>query len=131
MRYFPAGYAGGVTTATLDLSDASDTTQFTWVPKNDCVIHGFGGVVTEAMGTMTTTVGVGSLTISGTEKSTVTATPSAAIGTETYGTQFKPVKVAAGATILFKTKTQAVGGTITGEYAPFIYVEFFPAITPA
>lgn len=130
-RYFPAGYAGGVAVATIDYSDAAATTEFTWVPQSTVVIYGWGGVATEAMGTMTSTPGVGSLTIGTAEVSTITALPAAAIGTETNGTQLeKPIRVDAGTSVIIKVKTQAVGGTIVGEHAVFLWVEFFPNISP-
>ena len=125
VRYFPAGMGSAGALGALDISDADNTTEFTWIPQEPCKIYGFGGLVVEATGTQSTTAGVCSLTIAGTEVSTFTAGISSAIGTEKLGSDFVPTKVAAGATILFKVKTQAVGGTIVGEFAPFIDVEFF------
>lgn len=125
-RFFPAGMGAAGHLGALDISDASDTTIFTWVPQERCKIYGFGGVCTEATGTQTTTAGVCSLVV-GTEKSTFTAGLSSAIGTERLGSDFVPFNVPAGTSVVFKVKTQAVGGTITGEFAPFLEVEFFPA----
>lgn len=130
-RFFPAGIGAAGHLGALDMSDASGTTEFTWVPQTKVVIYGFGFVVTEAMGTMTTTEGVASLTIGSTEHSTAEATPSAAIGTETLGTQFDPVTVAVGTSVIFKVKTQAVDGTVVGEGAPFVICEFFHNLAPA
>lgn len=126
VRYFPAGMGAAGHLGALDISDASDTTEFTWVPLEPCIIYGFGGLVTEATGTQSTTAGVCSLTV-GTEKSTLTAGISSAIGTEKLGTDFVPFKVAAGTSVVFKVKTQAVGGTVVGEFAPFLDLEFFQA----
>lgn len=126
-RYFPAGIASAGGLGALDISDADATTEFTYVPQEVVWVYGFGGVVAEATGTQSSTAGVCSLTLNGTEVSTFTAGISKAIGTEALGSDFKPVKVLAGQAIVFKVKTQAVGGTIVGEYAPFIECEFFPA----
>lgn len=131
VRYFPAGIGAAGHLGAIDVSDSSDTTEFTWIAKHNCKIYGFGGVVTEAMGTMSSTSAVGSLVIGSTEHSTMTATPSAAIGTESEGTDFDPVYVAAGTSIIFKNKTQASGGTTVGEWAGYVYLEMFPDLTPA
>lgn len=124
VRYFPAGIGAAGHLGALDISDASDTTEFTWVPLEPCKIYGFGGLVTEATGTQSTTAGVCSLTV-GSEKSTFTAGISSAIGTEKLGSDFVPFKVAAGTSVVFKVKTQASGGTVVGEFAPFLDIEFF------
>lgn len=126
-RYFPAGIASAGGLGALDISDAADTTEFTWVPLDACVIYGFGGLVVEATGTQSSVQGVCSLTIGSTEVSTFTAGISKSIGTEVLGSDFVPTKVAAGTSVIFKVKTQASGGTVVGEYAPFVDVEFFPA----
>lgn len=125
-RYFPAGIGAAGHLGALDISDADDTSVFTWVPQDDVIIYGFGGVVTEAMGTQTTTEGVCSLEVDGVEQSSFESTPSAAIGTEAKGSDFRPIKVTAGTPIELVVKTQAVGGTIVGEYAGFVDCEFFP-----
>ncbi len=130
-KYFPAGVpaAGGV--GTLDISDASSTIEFAWIPANDCVIYGFGGLAVEATGTQTTTVGVISMNVATVEHASVSAGVSKAVGTEVFDSTMAPIKVTAGTTVDFLVKTQAVGGTVTGDYAPFIYVEFFPALAGA
>lgn len=130
-KLFPAGVGAAGHLGALDISDASGTTVFTWVPVNDCVIYGFGGTCTEATGTQTTTVGVLSMEIDTVEVSSVEAGVSQAIGTEVMDLTMIPTKVVAGTAVEFIVKTQAVGGTVTGEYAPFVYAEMFPAINGA
>lgn len=128
VRIFPAGVGAAGHLGALDISDASNTTEFTWVPASDCVIYGFGGTCTEATGTQTTTPGVVSMEINAVEVSEITAAISAAIGTEIVDLSFDPIKVLAGTPVVFKVKTQAVGGTVTGEYAPMVYAEMFAAL---
>lgn len=130
-KYFPAGVPAAAGVGTLDISDASATIEFSWIPANDCIIYSFGGLCVEATGTQTTTVGVMSMNVATVEQSSVSAGVSKAVGTEVYDTTMTPIKVAAGTTVDFLVKTQAVGGTVTGDYAPFIFVEFFPALTGA
>ena len=130
-KYFPCGAGSAGALGALDISDASATIEFSWIPAIDCVIYGFGGLCTEATGTQTTTAGVVSMNVATVESSSVTAGVSKAIGTEIFDTTMVPIKVAAGTTVDFLVKTQAVGGTIVGEYAPFIFVEFFPALAGA
>lgn len=130
-KYFPCGAGSAGALGALDISDASNTTEFTWVPANDCVIYGFGGLCTEATGTQSTTAGVVSMEVDTVEVASATAAISSAIGTEILDTTMTPIKVAAGTSVEFLVKTQAVGGTIVGEYAPFIFVEFFPALAGA
>lgn len=130
-RHYPAGIGAAGHLGALDISDADGTTEFTWTPVEDCMIYGFGGTVTEATGTQSTTAGVCSLVVGSTEKSTFTAGISKGIGTEARGSSFVPFKVAAGTAVLFKVKTQAVGGTIVGEYAAYLELEMFPALEGA
>lgn len=126
VRYYPAGIGAAGHLGALDINDSSDTSEFTWVPQTDVVIYGFGGLVTEATGTQTTTQGVCALEVDGTEYSTFTADTEAAIGTEAKGSDFAPIKVAAGTSVELVVKTQAAGGTVVGEYAGYIDCEFFP-----
>lgn len=124
-KYFPAGIGPTGQVGALVIVTAGTT--FSWVPKDDVLIYGFGGLCTVATGTQTTTVGVCSISTGGTERATFTAGVSAAIGTEVTSTNFGPIRVPAGTTVAFAVKTACVGGTTTGQYAPYIYCEFFPA----
>ena len=86
---------------------------------------------TEATGTQSTTQGVISISVAGTEVATLTANISDAIGeTQTFtvdsaldeGNPY--VYFAAGDDIAIKTKTQAVGGTVSGDGTVFLPVNF-------
>lgn len=131
VRLYPAGISAAGGLGAIDINDAADTSEYTWDPVSPCWIYAFGGTCTEATGTQTTTTGVGSLEIGGTEHSAATAGTSAAIGTEVQGSQFDPVYVAAGTDVEFVNKTQAAGGTVTGEYAGWVLVEIFHNVAPA
>lgn len=112
-------------TAAADISDAADTTQFTMeapykgvIRLDECFVRW-----TEATGTQTTTRGVLSIVVAGTEVATLTANASDAIGQTQRFTATTPtttpkdpyIEFNAGDAILVKTKTQAVDGTITGD----------------
>ena len=87
----------------------------------------------EAMGTMTTTVGIASIEVAGVEVATVTVVPSDAIGVtyeltlnSTYATAANgagEVRFAAADAIECITKTQAVDGTVTGTLRFYLSVE--------
>jgi len=116
-----------------DISDAADTTQYT-------IYAPFKGVIrldecflrwTEATGTQTTTAGVISISVAGTEVATLTAGVSLAIGKTQRFTSTTPttnpkdpyIEFAADDAIVIKTKTQAVDGTITGDGDVFLHLE--------
>lgn len=102
-----------------DISDAAATVQFTMeapyrgvLRLDECFIRW-----TEATGTQTTTAGVLSISVAGTEVATLTANVSDAIGETQIFTAAsdKNIEFLAGDDIVIKTKTQAVDGTITGD----------------
>lgn len=83
----------------------------------------------EAAGTQTTTAGVGSIEVAGTEYATLTSGKDEAVGdvdtwtlAATVGND-KAVYFAAADLIDVKLKTQAVGGTVTGEIRVYLVVE--------
>lgn len=130
MGYVTYGTGIGAT-ETIDLNDASDTSQYTFdAPKNGKILlrESFA-IVQEAIGTMTSTTGVGSIEVGGTEIATITPTASDAIGTAYTLTEGSGVgddgtyPVSAGDAIEFITKTQAVGGTVTGELEVVLALE--------
>ncbi len=117
-----------------DISDASDTTQFTVnapykgvIRLDECFIRW-----SEATGTQTTTPGVISISVAGTEVATLTAGLSLAIGQTQRFTANTPattpkdpyIEFNAGDAIVVKTKTQAVGGTITGDGDVHLHFEW-------
>ena len=118
-----------------DISDADDTTQFTIeapaagvVEIQKCFLRW-----SEATGTQSSTQGVVSIEVAGTEVATLTANISDAIGetqvftgatTDTNGNTINSIDFAAGADIVIKTKTQAVGGTVTGDGDVFLGLHF-------
>lgn len=122
-------------TGVADISDADATSQFTMEAP-------FAGVIrldesflrwTEATGSQTTTQGVLSIEVAGTEVATLTANQSDAIGeTQTYtavvtdvnGNLDQNIEFAAGDDIVLLTQTQAVGGTITGDGDVFLSLEW-------
>tara|TARA_R100000655_G_scaffold80416_2_gene119821 strand:- start:19 stop:411 length:393 start_codon:yes stop_codon:yes gene_type:complete len=118
-----------------DISDADDTTQFTYVTpfagRLDLSESTF--MWTEATGTQTGTQGVLSIEVGTTEYATLTAPQSAAIGTA-QGYTVVPhgdtdagnpvVYFNAGDNIVLKTKTQAVGGTIVGDGSANLAITF-------
>ena len=126
----------GAATDLIDLNAAAGV-MMTWVPAQKCRIYAFGGTYMEAVaaGGMSTTTGVASMgydkagSTAEVEKSTITpnVTTGQAIYTEQMGTDFAPFHCdgPAGDAIVFRVKTQAVGGTVTGEIRPFVIVEFF------
>jgi len=123
---------GKASSETIDLNDASDTTSFTFdAPKaGKILLNQSFAVVIEAIGSMTTTVGVGSIEVGGTEIATITPTASDAVGTAYTLTPVSAVvgddqsyPVSAGDAIEFITKTQAVGGTVTGELEVVLAME--------
>ena len=106
-------------TLAADISDAADTTQFTIeapyrgvLRLDECFVRW-----SEATGTQTTTRGVISITVAGTEVATLTANVSDAVGqTQKYtAAGEKYIEFDAGDAIVLKTKTQAVDGTIIGD----------------
>ena len=117
----------------IDLSDADDTTAYLFdAPSAGKILlnESFAVAVNEAMGSMTTTPGVGSIEIGGTEYATIVVTASDAEGTSYTLTEAATVGddgavyVSAGDSIEFITKTQAVDGTITGELQVFLACVF-------
>lgn len=112
--------------AVADLNAASDTTAATFVAPLDgkIMIGETVGVAEEAIGTMTTTNAVVSIEVDGQEVGTLTPTPSDVIGTAYVFTPDGTIATSAngdgsvqfttGDVITVKTKTQAVGGTVTG-----------------
>lgn len=83
----------------------------------------------EAAGTQTTTAGVASIEVGGTEYATLTSGKNEAIGDRDVFTLSgvgvdKAVYVAAGDLIDVKLKTQAVGGTVTGTIRVYLCFEF-------
>lgn len=142
-KYFPLVFtsaSGGslvvTTTAVVDLNAASGTTSYAWKTIVPFILYGWGAIVSEVVGTMTTTKGVAS--ISGTigsaslaEMGTLTVAGGEAVNAEIMGTLAaanQNQKFGAGDLVTFKTKTQAVGGTVTGDLVPFLLVEFFPTL---
>lgn len=108
-----------------DISDADATTQFTYkaakkgvIRLDECYLRW-----SEATGTQTTTAGVISITVAGVEVATLTAGLSLSIGDTQFFTATTPttnpkdawISFLVGDTIVIKTKTQAVGGTLTGD----------------
>jgi len=102
-----------------DINQADGTTNYTAeMPKagvlrlDECFLRW-----SEATGTQTTTQGVISIEVAGTEVATLTANISDAIGESQLFTASgdKYVEFSAGDDIEVITKTQAVGGTVTGD----------------
>ena len=90
-------------------------------------------VWTEATGTQSGTQGVLSIEVAGTEYATLTAPQSAALGTAQHYTVVPSgstdagnpvVDFEAGDSISMLTKTQAVGGTITGDGVVCLAITF-------
>lgn len=111
-----------------DINQADDTTNYT-------VEAPFAGVLrldesllrwSEATGTQSTTQGVISIEVAGTEVATLTANISDAIGeTQLFtASDSKYIEFSAGDDIEVITKTQAVGGTVTGDGTAMLSVEF-------
>lgn len=107
-----------------DISQADGTTNWAITAPFDGRLTLDGSFLqwTEATGTQTTTQGVVSIEVAGTEVATLTAGQSSAIGTTqtfTLDSSIDPgspyVVFDAGDSIELKTKTQAAGGTITGD----------------
>lgn len=123
---------GTTATDVIDLNDAATTIAYTFdAPKAGKInLRLSYARVTEAIGTMTTTVGVGSVEVGGVEYATIVPTASDAVGTTYTMTEAAAVGddgavyVAAGDKIDFVTKTQAVGGTVTGELEVFLACEW-------
>lgn len=102
-----------------DISDVATTDQFSMEAP-------FAGVLridecflrwTEATGTQSSAQGVLALEVAGTEVATLTANISDAIGeTQTFtASSDKNVEFSAGDDIVITVKTQASGGTVTGD----------------
>lgn len=130
VKYITSGAAAA---NVIDLSDADDTTAYLFdAPRAGKILlnESFAVAVNEAMGTMSTTPGVGSIEIGGTEYATIVVTASDAEGTSYTLTEAAAVGddgavyVDAGDSIEFITKTQAAGGTIIGELQVFLACEF-------
>lgn len=110
-----------------DINQADNTTNWTMeAPKNgiirldECFLRW-----TEATGTQSTTQGVISIEVAGAEVATLTANISDAIGeTQTFTeSDNKYIDFAAGDDIEVITKTQAVGGTVTGDGDVYLSLE--------
>lgn len=96
------------------------------------VLVNWSGLVTEVVGSMTSTKAVASVSVtpvggSITEIGTITVAGGEAVDTEIMGTMATPLqKFNAGDIITFKSKTAGSGGTTTGDLFPILYCEFFP-----
>lgn len=110
-----------------DISQAAATTNFTAeMPKagkillDECWLRW-----TEATGTQSTTQGVVSIEVAGTERATLTANISDAIGESQLFTASgdKYIEFSAGDDIAIKTKTQASGGTTVGDGTVYLALE--------
>lgn len=123
--------------AVIDLNAAAATVAFTAeMPfAGRLIVNKSWARVEEAIGTMATTVGVGSIKVAGTEVATLTPTPEDAIGeaykavpdgTVALASESGVVQFSAGDDIAVLTKTQAVdaGGTVTGTLRVYLCVEF-------
>jgi hypothetical protein len=110
----------------VDINAADDTSAYSFdVPFDGYLVLGeCYAVAEEATGTQSSTQGVVSIEVGGVEVGTLTADISQSIGhTQTFTpdgtnvTAANPVyKVTAGDAVEAITKTQAVGGTVTGTY---------------
>lgn len=118
-------------TGVANISDASDTSQYSIEAPAAGVLRVDQTYIrwTEATGSQTSTQGVVSLEVAGVEVATLTANQSDGIGetqtftgatTDTNGTVINAIDFAAGADIEVVVKTQAVGGTITGDGDVFL-----------
>ena len=129
IQFYSTGTAAG---DVIDLSDSADTTNHTFeAPRAGKVLLNLSWArVTEAIGTMTSTTGVGSIEVAGTEVATITPTASDAIGESYALTEDSSVDddhivpFSAGDDIEFICKTQASGGTTTGELEVMLATEW-------
>jgi len=120
--------------AVVDISAAAATTAFTMdVPFDGyLVIDESFARWEEDAGSQTTTAGVASIEVGGNEVATITSAKDEVIGDTdtwtvdgTYATAANPVvKVSAGDAVVLKTKTQAVGGTVTGTLRAYLAFDF-------
>lgn len=111
-----------------DIDAAAATTHFTmeapWAGKlsiNECYLRW-----SEATGTQATTQGVISVEVAGVEVATLTANISDAVGETQKFTAASEnfIEFSAGDDIVIKTKTQAAGGTTTGNGDVFLSLEW-------
>jgi len=122
--------------AVVDYNASSDTTAFTMeAPFAGKLYVGRSfGRIEEVVGSMTTTVGVASIEVAGTEIATLTAVPADAVGeTDPFVVDASDTTAANGEgvyafsrgdNIEVLTKTQAVDGTVTGTVRAYLYMEF-------
>ena len=111
-----------------DISDAATTDQFSMeapfagvLRLDECYVRW-----TEDTGTQSSTQGVVALEVGGTEVATLTANISDSIGeTQTFtASSDKYIEFAAGDDIVITIKTQASGGTVTGDGDVQLSLEF-------
>ena len=122
------------------LPGAAAGTKLTWYPASDCIVYGWGvsftvAVTANGFNTVLPVLSMGYIA-SGVAEAEQTAAnltvPLAgkAIGTEATGFFARPVRCKKTVdAFTFNVKTQGTGGTTTGECRPFIWVEWFPALT--
>jgi len=121
-------------TGAADINQTADTTNSTFEAPFDGRLNIEAMYIewTEATGSQTTTQGVISIEVAGTEVATLTANQSDAIGeTQTFtvdgteATAAQPfVEFDAGDDIECITKTQAVDGTVTGDGTIYMPIEY-------
>lgn len=119
--------------AIADIDAAADTAAFVMdAPRaGKLVINQCFGRWEEAAGTQTTTAGVVSLEVNDNEVGTITSAKNEAIGDAdtftvdgTNATSANPVYgFTAGQEIAVRTKTQAVGGTVTGTVRVYLALD--------
>lgn len=111
-----------------DISVAADTTNFTMEAPyaGKLAIDESFLRWTEETGTQTTTEGVVSIEVAGVEVATLTANVADAVGqTQRFeAADDKYIEFSEGDNIAIKTKTQATGGTVTGDGTVYLSLNF-------